>query len=199
MLTLTSQQMTWAHPLSAGAKMAVLALWTTALFLLDTSAALGLAALATAALPLSCGLPFALTSARLLRPLWPFVLIVAAWHLWLCDLTGGTTVLLRLTSAVAAANFVTMTTRLADMLAVITTLARPLSALGLKPRTLGLAVALVIRFVPVMLIRSEQITTAFRARSARRPGWRVLVPALLAALDDAERVADALTTRGGAS
>jgi biotin transport system permease protein len=61
-----------------------------------------------------------------------------------------------------------------------------------------LAAALVIRFVPVMLTRTEQIAAAFRARSARRPGWRVLVPALLAALDDAAQVAEALRARGGA-
>jgi biotin transport system permease protein len=197
MLTLTSPLQTWAHPLPAGAKMAALAVWTALLFNLDTPTPLALAALTTAALPLSCGLTFALTSARLLRPLWPFVLIITLWHLWTQDPTGGATVLLRLTTAVAAANFVTMTTRLSDMMAVLTTLARPLSALGLNPRTLALAVALVIRFVPVMLTRTEQIAAAFRARSARRPGWRVLVPALLAALDDAAQVAEALRARGG--
>lgn len=198
MLTLTSPQMTWAHPLPAGAKMAALCLWTVVLFHLDTPAPLALAALATAALPLSCGLPFALTSARLLRPLWPFVLIVALWHLWLGDPGGGATVLLRLAAAVAAANFVTMTTRLSDMLAVIAWLARPLAAFGLQPRTLALAVALVIRFIPVMLTRADQITAAFRARSPRRPGWRVLVPTVLAALDDASQVAEALRARGDA-
>lgn len=197
MLTLTSAQMTWAHPIPAGAKMGMLAIWTALLFNLNTPATLALAALSTAALPLSCGLPFALISARLLRPLWPFVVIVTLWHLLTDDPAGGATVLLRLTAAVTAANFVTMTTRLSDMLAVLTTLARPMSTLGLNPRTLALSVALVIRFVPVMLTRTDQIAAAFRARSARRPGWRVLVPALLAALDDATQVAEALRARGG--
>ena len=91
-----------------------------------------------------------------------------------------------------------MTTRLSDMIAVVTTLARPLATLGLSPNVLALAVALVIRFIPVMLLKAETITQAFRARSARRPGWRILVPILLAALDDAENVAQALRARGGA-
>ena len=197
MLTLTSPTRTWSHSLPAGAKMAALCLWTALLFTLDTPA-LTLAACATAALPLTCGTDFAKTSARLLRPLWPFVLVVALWHLWLDDLPGGTAIILRLITAVAAANFVTMTTRLTDMIAVVAFLARPLAAVGLAPRLFALAVALVIRFIPVMLIRTEIITQAFRARSTRRPGWRLLVPALLAALDDAERVADALRSRGGA-
>ena len=197
MLTLTSPQTTWSHRLPAGAKMAALCLWTALLFHLDTPPSLTLAAMATAALPLSCGLTFAATSARLLRPLWPFILIVALWHLWLRDTTSGTAIILRLLTAVAAANFVTMTTRLTDMIAVVAFLARPLAALGLSPRLLALAVALVIRFIPVMLLKTEAIAEAFRARSPRRPGWRILVPAVLAALDDAERVAEALRARGG--
>ena len=197
MLTLTSPQMTWSHPIPAGTKMAALCLWTALLFQLDSLPALGLAAAATAALPLTCGTVFAMTSAKLLRPLWPFVLIVALWHLWRNDPTGGAAVILRLITAVAAANFVTMTTRLTDMIAIIATLARPLAALGLSPPVLALAVALVIRFIPVTLLKAGIITQAFRARSARRPGWRVLVPVLLATLDDAETVAEALRARGG--
>ena len=198
MLTLTAPVETWSHRLPAGAKMTALCLWTPLLFALHSPAPLALAALATAALPLSCGLPFARVSARLLRPLWPFIVIVALWQLWLNQPAGAVTIILRMITAVAAANFVTMTTRLSDMIAVIATLARPLAALGLSPRLFGLAVALVIRFIPVMLLKAEVITQAFRARSTRRPGWRILVPVLLAALDDADAVAEALRARGGA-
>ena len=49
---------------------------------------------------------------RMLRPLWPFVLVVALWHLWVADPRGGAVVVLRMAAAVAAANLVTMTTRL---------------------------------------------------------------------------------------
>ena len=176
MLTLTSPHQTWAHSLPAGGKMAALCLWTAGLFSLHGLPALTLAAVVTAGLVLSGGARFAMTSARLLRPLWPFVLIVALWHFWLAQPATGAAIVLRLLAAVAAANFVTMTTRLSDMIAVIAWLARPLAALGLSPRLLALAVALVIRFIPVMLIRADILAQAFRARSSRRPGWRILVP-----------------------
>ncbi len=198
MLTLTSPVDTWAHHLPAGPKLGLLCLWTVLLYALTSPAALTLAALAVLALLASCGTLFLTTALKLLRPLWPFVVIVAMWHLWLGDLPGGAVILLRLITAVAAANFVTMTTRLSDMIAVITWAVRPLRRTGLDPATLALAIALVIRFIPVMLLRMEQIRDAFRARSPRRPGWRVLVPALLAALDDADHVAEALRARGGA-
>jgi biotin transport system permease protein len=134
----------------------------------------------------------------MLRPLWPFVVLVALWQLWLGAPMAVWPILARVGAAVGLANAVTMTTELAEIIAVLTRLARPLVRLGLNPKVLGLSVALVIRFVPVMLLRYDQIAQAFRARSPRRPGWRILMPVLLAALDDADRVAEALRARGGA-
>ena len=198
MLTLTSPVEIWAHRLPAGAKLAALALSTTGLFLLTSPLPLSLAAVACIGLYLTGGRAFAMTGLRLLRPLWPFVLVVGLWHLWTRDLGGGAAILLRMVTAVALANFVTMTTRLSDMIAVFQWLARPLTPLGLSPRRLALAMALVIRFIPVMLDRLGQITQSWSARSPRPPRWRVLVPATLAALDDADRAAEALRARGGA-
>ena len=198
MLTLTSPVEIWAHRLPAGVKLATLALGTMGLFALKTPLPLAAAAVVTAALYATGGTRFAATGLRLLRPLWPFVLIVGLWHLWIADPSGGLEVLLRMLTAVALANFVTMTTRLSDMITVFQTLARPLGPLGLSPRRLAIAMALVIRFIPVMLDRLTQITQAWLARSPRRPRWRVLVPTTLAALDDADRAAEALRARGGA-
>jgi biotin transport system permease protein len=198
MLTLTSPIEIWAHRVPAGAKLLLLAFGTAGLFALSAPFPLALAAGAVAVLVVSGGRAFAGESLRMLRPLWPFLLIVTLWHLLTRDLSGGAVVLLRMAAAVAAANFVTMTTRLSDMLAVIERLLSPLRALGLRPRPLALALALVIRFIPVMLTRIEAITLAFRARSPRRASWRVVMPVTLAALDDADHVADALRARGGA-
>lgn len=198
MLTLTSPHKTWAHPLPAGAKLIALAAVTMALFALKTPLALGAAALAVGALIATGGPAFAKVSARLLRPLWPIALIITLWHLVTDDLSGGATILLRMGAALAAANFVTMTTRLSDMLAVMQRALSPLHGLGLPAKPVALALALVIRFIPVMLERFDTLSTAFRARSALRPGWRILMPVALAALDDAEHVAEALRARGGA-
>lgn len=197
MLTLTSPVETWAHPLPAGLKLAALAVATTGLFLTGSPLGLGLAFAAAVGLYVTGGAEFARTGARQLWPLWPFVAIVGLWHLWTGDVTGGAVVLLRMVTAVALANFVTMTTRLSDMLTVFEWLARPLAPI-LPPRRLALAFALVIRFIPVMLDRMGQIGQSWSARSPRPPRWRILVPATLAALDDADRVAEALRARGGA-
>jgi biotin transport system permease protein len=196
MLTLTSPVDTPLNRLPAGPKLAVLAGFTLALFQLAAPLPLAAAAALIVSLHLCWGFRFSRHALRMLRPLWPFVVVVALWHLWTQDLAGGTVILLRMITAVAAANLVTMTTRLSDMLAVFETLARPLSPL-LPPRRLALAFALVIRFIPTLADRITLLSQAFRARSPRRPGWRLVVPASLAALDSADQAAEALRARGG--
>jgi biotin transport system permease protein len=196
MLTLTSEVTIWAHRVPAGVKLAALAVVTTGLFRLHGRLALGLALLCIAAVILTGGRRFATQAARLLTPLWPFVVLVGLWHLITRDIAGGQEVILRMVTAVAAANFVTMTTRLSEMQAVLAWLCRPLAPL-LPPERLALALALVIRFIPVLSDRATQIRAAWQARSPRRPGWRMVPPLAAAALDDAEHVANALRARGG--
>ncbi|MDZ7906229.1 MAG: energy-coupling factor transporter transmembrane component T [Cypionkella sp.] len=195
MLTLTYPHKSWAHGLPAGAKLAALALTTAGLFAANSPAPLAAAAIAAALLTLSCGRGFTLAAARALWVLWPFVAIVAAWHIWLRD-AAGAVIILRMITAVALANFVTMTTRLTDMIAVIEWLLHPISRLIPAPR-LALAIALTIRFIPVMMLRANALAEGWRARSPRPPRWRILPALTLSALDDAARVAEALRARGG--
>jgi biotin transport system permease protein len=197
MLTLTCP---FDHPLRrapAGAKLAGLAIGTTALFL-TTGAWIAAAALAgVLALHLAGDprvLPFAL---RLLWPLWPFAVVAVAWHLWRGTPVEGAAVLLRMAAAVMAANLVTMTTRLDDMIAVLTRALAPLRPI-LPPRRAALALALAIRFVPDLMLTGARLAEAWRARSPRRPLHRLIPPLTLAAIDTADRAAEALRARGGA-
>ena len=198
MLTLTFPDETRLHRLRAGGKLAALCLFTAVLFLIPSPAIMAAALLLVAGLHLAGSPRLLRTGVRALAVLWPFVAVVLVWHLWTGEARQGATIVLRMLAAVAAANLVTMTTCLSDMIAVIERLLRPLAPV-LPPRRLALAIALVIRFVPVLAERAGQIADAFRARSPRRrAGWRVLAPTALAALDEADHVAEALRARGGA-
>lgn len=197
MLTLTSPVETPLHRLPAGAKLAGLCLFTLVLFRTTGLVSMALALTGVAGVAAIGGPTFLRHSVRMLLPLWPFAAVLVLWHLWQGNLSAGAVILLRLTAAVGAANLVTMTTRLSDMLAVLLWLGRPLARMGLPSRALALALALSIRFIPVLSDRLIQIREAWRARSPRRPGWRILMPAVLAALDDADHVAEALRARGG--
>jgi biotin transport system permease protein len=197
MLTLTSPHKTFAHSLPAGAKLALLCLTTFALFRMTSLQPLAISATSLAVLALACGFQFALSLALSLRPLWLFLMVIALWHLWLADPLGGAVIALRMITAVAAATLLTMTTPLAELLSLFQRLLGPLARIGLQPKALALAIALMIRFIPVMLERFDLISQAWRARSARRIGWQVLLPTTLSALDDAANVAEALRARGG--
>lgn len=196
MLTLTSPVETRLHRLPAGLKLALLALAAIGLALLPLGG-LVLAAAGVVALYLAQGTVFAAHGLHMLRPLWPFLLVLLVWHVFTADLPRGLEVALRLLTAVALANLVTMTTRLEDLISVVERLAAPLARFGLSPRVLAVSIALVIRFVPVFLLRVNQLAEAWRARSRGRANWRIVVPVALTALDDADHVAEALRARGG--
>lgn len=196
MLTLTCPVETALHRWPAGVKLGGLVLATAGLFALP-GGALGLALAAVLGLHLALGRAVLMHGLRMVRPLWPFGLVLAVWHLATGTPGQGAAIAARLAAAVMLANLVTMTTRLTDLLAVVERLAAPLARLGLPPRVPALAFALVIRFVPVFLGRAGQLAEAWRARSPRRPGWPVVLPLVLIALDDAEHVAEALRARGG--
>jgi biotin transport system permease protein len=196
MISLTSPARTWAHRIPAGGKLLALSGLTMALFLLE-AAGLALAALAVGILYLSGGRGFAAQGARHLRMLWPFLLLIAAWHGVTGQVQAGLVIALRLLAALALANFVTMTTRLTDMIAVLTWLLTPLRRLGLSTRAVELAIAMVLRFTPMLVENGQRLAMSWRARSRRKPGWRIVMPMAALALDDADHVAEALRARGG--
>ena len=197
MISLTSPVETRAHHWSAGLKLGLLCFVTGTLFFIDHLVFHSLFLLAIAVLYALPGRTFFKSGWQHLKILWPFILIVALWHLWTGEVQEGATIVLRMMSAVALANLVTMTTRLTDMIDVIHFLAQPLYRLGLNCRALELAIALVIRMTPVLVSKGQNLTWAWRARSNRRSGWRIILPFTVLALDDADHVAEALRARGG--
>ena len=197
MLTLTSPVDTFLHRLPAGPKLVSLIAVTVMVVRLDDPLLLTGILASVAAAYRSFGPNFFKHGLVLLKPLLPFAAIVGLWHGWTGYLSGGIAIVLRFTIVVAIANLVTMTTRLTEIIAVVERLTPRIRSIGLNPRKLALAIALSIRFMPVLGQKLEQIGMAFRARSTRRPRWRILLPAILLVLDDADHVADALRARGG--
>lgn len=197
MISLTSPVRIWAHDLPAGLKLAALSAATPGLFFVRDPALMAAALAAVLALYASAGGTFLRAGARRVRALWPILAMVALWHVWIGEAAAGAVLAMRLTAAVALANFVTMTTRLMDMVDAVHVLTRPLARLGLRPRALDLAIALTVRMVPALTQKGAGLVEAWRARSPRRAGWRIVLPLTVLALDDADRVAEALRARGG--
>ncbi len=200
MISLTSPVETVFHRWPAGLKLALLCVAGTGLFMLASLAGQLVALALVAAFYTLPGMRFARAGLAALRPVALFAALIAAWHVATGTLAEGAVIVLRLLSAVALANLVTMTTRLADMLAVLHWLTAPLRRIGLNTRPPELAISLVIRFIPVLSEKGAALAESYRARSPRRrAGWRIAAPLAGLALDDADHVAEALRARGGLS
>lgn len=196
MISLTSPVETQAHGWPAGAKIAALCLVSTALFFTGSTGVLLAALAVTLGLYAAPGREFLRAGLRGLRVLAPFVAVLLVWHWITGDMAAGLRVVLRMVVLVALANLVTMTTRLADLMDLVARLGAPLQRLGVPVHLLELAVGLVIRFTPVLVTRAGILAQGWRARSPRRPGWRLVLPMMVQALDDADHVAEALRARG---
>jgi biotin transport system permease protein len=197
MISLTSPVETRAHDWPAGVKLALLCAATMVLFFIEDPVILGLFSAFTLVLYVLPGRRFFTSGLGRLRILWPFLLIIGVWHLVIGEWREGAAIALRMVTTVGLANLVTMTTRLGSMMELVTWLCRPLRQVGLPPERVGIAMALVIRFIPVLADKGNQLALAWRARSRRRLGWGIVLPFAVLAIDDAEHVADALRARGG--
>ncbi|RJL19701.1 energy-coupling factor transporter transmembrane component T family protein [Paracoccus siganidrum] len=197
MISLTSPVETRAHRWPAGVKLGALCLASTGLFLTGSAAVHVAALLLVLALYAAPGRVFLQAGLRSLRVVLPFVAILLVWHAVTGELRAGALIVLRMVTLVALANLVTMTTGLGELVDLIRRLTAPLRRLGLPTHLLETAIPLVIRFTPVLVARAENLAEAWRARSRRRPGWRLILPLTLQALDDADHVGEALRARGG--
>ncbi|QUS36689.1 CbiQ family ECF transporter T component [Falsirhodobacter algicola] len=198
MIALTSPIRTPWHRIPPAPKLVALVVLTAGVLALERPLPLALLLAGVAGGYAAGGRAFMAEGARVMRPLLPLILVLAAWHLVLRAPEAGAVLILRILAAVGAANLVTMTTRLDAMIALVTRLARPLAPV-LPPKALALAIALMIRFIPVAAARHAAARDAWRARSPSRPGWRTVPAVLLGTLDDADHVAEALRARGGMS
>mgnify|MGYP001162061406 CR=1 FL=1 len=197
MLALTSDIKTPLHAIRPSIKLAAMSIAVGIVFALSSVPHLAIAVAITALIYLSMGLKFAREGLRMLRPLRSFLVLVLVIQTLIGDPMSGVIVCLRLSAAVAIANLVTLTTRLEAMIDLVMRLAAPLRFVGLSPRALALAMAMVLRFVPVFLSRANTMQDAFRARSIRRPTFYIVMPLIISVLEDADQIALALRARGG--
>lgn len=197
MLAMTLEQPTWLHRLPAGLKMAAMTLAMVAFLPVSEPAVIAALVAATGALYASLGGVALKRGLSLLRPLLLVLAVIMAWHLAIGAPQQGAVICLRILGLVALANLVTLTTRLDDMMAVLEWLMAPLARLGVNTAAVSLALALVIRCIPVLTHKGNALMDAWRARSPRRTGFQIAVPLVLVALDDADHLAEALRARGG--
>jgi biotin transport system permease protein len=187
---------TWVHRLSPRAKLLVLAGLGFGLFITDRIGLLAVAALAAIVLYSTVGLSLRAALTRL-RPTLVVIVFVAAFSLLFTPLHAAVATVLRLVALVLFAASVTATTTIGQFIDEITDLARPLEKLGLvRAADIGLAVGLVVRFVPEIIARHAAIREAHEARGLTIRLSTTLVPLIILTLRDADSIAAAIDARG---
>ena len=184
------------HRTPAGPKLVALILFGLLLFLTRNPLllTLGLAAAGLAYFILGQSLASAL---RPLRAVMLTIVIVGLFNLAFVSPDEALVTVLRLTALVLAAAAVTATTPIGALIDTVTVAATPLERIGLmRAADIGLAVGLVLRFLPEILNRYEALKLAHRARGLKPRVTTLLVPLVIQTLKDADAIADAIDARG---
>ncbi len=194
MISLYIAQPSWLHRLPAGLKLLVLLVASLALLPVSNpwaltwgcAVAVGVyASLGRAGVERLIGLRSILL---LVLGLGLFQALVMNWHVaWLS--------VARLIVMIIIADLVSATTPMQDMMRVIRPCLAPLRLFGLNPDRLSLAVALVIRFIPSLLAQWQAQSAAWRARTNKSAGVRLLVPFMSLTMSRTEKIAEALIAR----
>ncbi|MFB9950355.1 energy-coupling factor transporter transmembrane component T family protein [Rhizobium puerariae] len=196
MKTLYVEGDTFLHRLSPRTKLLGLAAASFLLFLTDSHMLLGIAAVSGACLYASLGLGWRKSWLRLRM----VVLTVAAVSIFTLVLNSpgqALVVLMRLSALALCAAAVTATTSTGDFIDEITLAARPLERLGLiKAADVGLAIGLVIRFVPEVVDRYQAIRDAHHARGLKPAPLTLAAPLIILTLRNADEIAAAIDARG---
>ncbi|NUT48372.1 MAG: energy-coupling factor transporter transmembrane protein EcfT [Saccharothrix sp.] len=183
------------HRLPAGWKFGVLFVAGIALFLTDDVAVLGSAA-AVAALVLWSVRPPAAALRRQLAGLLVMLAVIFAAAAVFQGVQAAFTSLFRLLALLLLALAVTLSTRAADVLEFFERLLAPLARLGLaNPAKISLGVSLVLRFVPEVARRYQEVREAQAARGLHANPVALVVPLVVRVLKSADAVADAIDAR----
>lgn len=124
------------------------------------------------------------------------IAVVVIWTAFAMSSEAALITLLRLASLSLFATMVTITTSIGQFIDTITNFARPLEKTGLvNARDIGLAIGLVIRFIPDVQARYSAVADAHRARGLKLRLSTIIVPMVIGTLQSAEDIANAIDAR----
>lgn len=187
---------TWLHRVAPEIKLSALAVFALALFFTRATLPLAAALLVAALIYFRPGQPLA-AALRILKPVILTILVVALFNLVFTSAEEAVVTVLRLSALALMAAAVTATTGIGQFVEIVTRAARPLEKTGLvRAADIGLAVGLVIRFLPDILGRYHAIREAHWARGLKIRPLTVLAPLIILTLKDADAIAAAIDARG---
>lgn len=191
----------WLHRASAGSKLLGLVILAIALVIVPGALGAGGVAAVITAVAFGVRIPWRYIAA-------PVTLAaltaggLAIFHYFFTDVTAAVRVSSSLISLVLAAALVTTTTPVDAMLDVAHRLAAPVSkwpvirSTGFSAERFALAVSVMLRAIPTIIILARQTRHAAVARGLQRSPRALIVPVVLRTVSHAQRTAEALAARG---
>lgn len=194
--SLYSEHPTWLHRFSPALKLVLMAVLSTALFLLQSPWVMGGCALACAVLWLSLG-KATCVARRLILSVLAAAALIAAFHAFMGNYALAITSALRLACASTLGVAMTVTTHPTHILQLLETLLQPLATIGFPAQRFALQLALMMRFIEHFFVQWKRLDDAYRLRTGKAGSFRLLAPLTIQMLQTAKRVADALFARLG--
>ena len=183
------------HRLGVGGKYLLLLVLTVPALILGDPVVSLVALLASLLLLASCRAGLA-HSWGLPVPLLVLLAVLAAYQLLVGRPDLAIVVGANLATAVYASRILTLTTPGPVLIDALVAGLRPLSRLGVKPDLVGLAVAIMVRSVPLLLDSFDQVRQAARARGRERNLFLLVTPVVVRAVGQAQATGAALAARG---
>jgi biotin transport system permease protein len=183
------------HRAGAGVKLLGLLIFSTALVAWRSPVAVGVCLVVVVGLYGIGGFGVR-TLASQVWPLRWIVLLLFPFQWWTAGWQAAVGIVGTLVLAVVAAGLLSLTTRVTDLLDVITRLLQPARAIGVDPDRVALLLALTIRAVPVIAGTLQEARDARRARGLERSTRALVTPVVVRTIRHADRVGDALAARG---
>ncbi len=194
--SLYSEYPTWLHRLSPATKLVLMALLSSVLFMVQSPAIMAASALVCGALWLSLG-QATRVARRLMVSVLAAALLLALFHAWMGNYTLAIVSALRLACASTLGVALTVTTHPTHILQLLERVLQPLSRLGFPSQRFALQLALMMRFIEHFFVQWKRLDDAYRLRTGKAGGVRLLAPLTIQMLQTAKRVADALFARLG--
>ncbi|MGW9159566.1 MULTISPECIES: energy-coupling factor transporter transmembrane component T [unclassified Microbacterium] len=183
------------HRAPAGLKLAALAVGALLLSLYPHDAAsIALSLLGVLAIYGLGAMPIRVPLLEVWRLRWLILVLALALVIFVSPLAAWISTG-RVVAILLLASLLTLTTRMADLVAVMQRIVRPLRRFGLDPAAVALTISLTITTIPVIAGFADRVRDAARARGVRL-GVRGVVPLLVLSLRHADEVGDALAARG---
>lgn len=131
-----------------------------------------------------------------LVPLLPIMAFLGAFSWWQNGAARALTMLLSLLATVAAANLLTLTTTVEELLDALDRSLAPLARVGVPAELISLTIALTIRLIPLMLATANEVLDARKARGAGFSLSAFGVPLVIRSVRRAKMIGEALMARG---